>query len=158
MADFPLATLVRRHAVLCLPQYTETFRIDHHCMGTLIMSDTVSVATDRPLNIRHQPQAVGIWTSMPPPRFRIVIVNYSNLPRDRAVIGYIIFSRVPGPIIVSDYGLSLRDGEFPNILREDTVYIFGIRFGGPEHVVRMNVVMMDGDGIEPFELATMNTR
>lgn len=80
-------------------------------------------------------------------RFRILLLDWDLMPRNRAIMGYLMFERMPGVIKVSDYRMSLAEGEIPDILKADTVYMLGIRFEGMRCPVKIVSTMTDSSGI-----------
>lgn len=100
------------------------------CIGTEVGNNPLifQVPND-PLVVRHSKQVLQIWAITPVPRrFRIAIVDYRELPRYRTVMGYIWFGNVPVDVEVSDYRISIGFGQFPELMKEGTVYILGVRF------------------------------
>lgn len=126
-----MATILAHVVDIRFDRTQRTFSLDENCIGTEIYAAYPQVARSEaiPLVVYHAGPTIQIWAA--PHRresFRILFVDYQQLPRQRQVIGYVTISHVPGLIRVSDYRQSMADGVIPDILRENTVYIIGIRF------------------------------
>lgn len=79
--------------------------------------------------------------------FRILLLDWDQIPRSRAIIGYLLYERMLGVLNVSDYRMSLAQGVIPDIFRDDTVYILGMRFEGYRCPIHITSTITDTNGV-----------
>lgn len=127
MAIESLAFDIQQHITLEFPTNIPTYHVDAQTNGSLITQTRTSMAPTHNVTIRHTPNSVQLWTTVPLARpCRILLVDYSDYVPARACIGYLYFIR--DTVHVSDYRLSLARGHIPELVHPDLVYVVGFRF------------------------------
>lgn len=92
-------------------------------------------------------QQVRILAGRPMTRtFRILLLDWAEFPRGRAILGYLSYSVVGGVMEASDYRMSLARGHMPEIFREDTVLMLGIRFVEFRQPIHIHSVLLRNIG------------
>lgn len=140
-----LAQPMGHHAVILFPPGLKTFHISMQCVGTEIIQPRIFRSPVDPIVIHHSQQSLQLWANTPTPRrVRIVLVDYRIHPRQRTIFGHLWFGTLPGDMEVSDFSLSLAAGIFPEILKDGTIYVLGVRFGdGPNQTIPLTLQMCD---------------
>lgn len=141
-----LAERLERYVTIVFPTGTRTFHLTDRCIATEISHDPQAFRSDtEPIMVYHSPEFLQLWARTPiPQRIRIVIVDYREVPRERTILGHIWFGTVPGDVEVSDYRVPLGAGIFPDIMRNGTVYILGVRFpNGNNQTIPLEIKMYD---------------
>lgn len=141
-----LAKRMTRHAAIMFPLGLRTFHISAQCVGTEITIDPGVFRTDSdPIVVHHSREGLQLWARTPTPRkVRVVVIDYREFPRQRTIMGSIWFGTIPGDIEVSDFSMSIAMGIFPDVMKENTVYVLGVRFAkGPNQVIPLTLKMWD---------------
>lgn len=148
-----LTNAVAEYVRLEMPAETQLFIVDEN-LEAIVASRQTSVSGTHRLAIHQivsnndQVHRIQIFASLPlEKRFRILLLDWDQLPRNRAIMGYLLYERMAGILLVSDFRMSLARGEIPRIFRDDTVYMLGIRFEGIQKPVQITSLMTDSAGI-----------
>lgn len=144
---------VSEYVRLELPLQTQLFVVNEHLDATVAsrhtsISGSHRLAIHQFIDNRERVYRIQIFTEMPlESRFRILLLDWDTIPRNRAIMGYLLYERMAGVLQVSDYRMSLAQGVIPNIFRNDTVYMLGIRFEGMRSPVPITSSITDSSGI-----------
>lgn len=137
-----------------LPSNTQLFIVNDNLEATVAgrhtcVSGTYRLAIHQFISNNDRVHRIQIFTSLPlEHRFRVLLLDWDIIPRARAIMGYLMYERMAGVVQVSDFRMSLANGIIPNILREDTVYMLGIRFDGIKKPVKITSIITDSSGIK----------
>lgn len=155
MNEIPsLSRSVSEYVRLELPSDTQLFIVNENLEATVAdrhtcVSGTHRLAIHQLIVNNGRVHRIQIFTSLPlEHRFRVLLLDWDIVPRSRAIMGYLMYERMAGVVQVSDFRMSIANGIIPNILREDTVYMLGIRFEGIKKLVKITSTMTDSSGIK----------
>lgn len=156
-----LTQSVKEYCRLEFPRGTELFTVDWLLVGHPLQPNA-SVSPNRCLAVRHVLNAatnriqIIFYTTIPlTERFRVMLVDWDSFPRSRAVMGYLYYGILEGIVNVSDYRMSLARQILPDILKQDTVYMLGIRFSGIPHSIHFKSIITDREGTEYIDWITV---
>lgn len=146
-----LSHSVSEYVRLELPSNTKLFIVNENLEATVADRHTCVSKTHRLAIhqfIANNVHRIQIFTSLPlEQRFRVLLLDWDIHPRARAVMGYLMYEKMAGVLQVSDFRMSLANGIIPNILRDDTIYMLGIRFEGIKKPVKITSSITDSSGI-----------
>lgn len=155
MNEIPsLSRPVSEYVRLELPSNTQLFIVNENLEATVAgrhtcVSRTHRLAIHQFIANNDRVHRIQIFTSLPlEQRFRVLLLDWDIIPRARAIMGYLMYEKMAGVVQVSDFRMSLANGIIPNILRDDTIYMLGIRYEGIKKPVKITSSITDSSGIK----------
>lgn len=155
MNEIPsLSHPVSEYVRLELPSNTQLFIVNENLEATVAgrhtcVSKTHRLAIHQFIANNDRVHRIQIFTSLPlEQRFRVLLLDWDIIPRARAIMGYLLYEKMAGVLQVSDFRMSLANGIIPNILRDDTIYMLGIRHERINKPVKITSSITDSSGIK----------